>query len=420
MTQKTRKFLFLIFSTIFIFAAPTIILYFQGYRFDFEKKSLTQTGGLFLKIIPKQAEIYLDDNLVKKTDFFFGSAFIENLLPKKYHIEIKKEGYFSWKKDLEIKEKEVTEVKNIVLFPVNTNFNKLLQVKLSENQIFQYSPDGKKIIFEEIDGEHWSLKLYDLERNIKSHLIADNDIAKKEVRLSKVEFSPDSKEVYLKVGVDEKEKNFVFKLDKIPPILTEREIPSTSQNIITSQTFDNDNYSLDKFGYLSRDGDKINEKPFPIKKEIEYQLFIFPEYIFLREDKTLFKFNPDLKSFETFFDGINSLKISPDFKKLAYFSDSEIWILFLKDKLDQPLKKAGEKLFLVRLSEKIKDVFWLNSDYLIFSAGDKIKISEIDDRDKINLTDLAEIKNPEIFWNQNDKKLYVLSEGNLSVLSPVF
>ncbi|GAI49198.1 unnamed protein product, partial [marine sediment metagenome] len=44
-----------------------------------------------------------------------------------------------------------------------------------------------------------------------------------------------------------------------------------------------------------------------------------------------------------------------------------------------------------------------------------IKIAEIDDRDRINVVDIAEFENPKIFWNKNDKKLYVLSEENLYV-----
>ena len=87
--------------------------------------------------------------------------------------------------------------------------------------------------------------------------------------------------------------------------------------------------------------------------------------------------------------------------------------MFLKEKLDSPQKKAGEKLFLIRLSEKIGDCFWLNSNYLVFNAGNKIKIAEIDDRDRINIVDITEFENPEIFFNKNDKKLYLLSGENL-------
>jgi len=216
----------------------------------------------------------------------------------------------------------------------------------------------------------------------------------------------------------------------VPPVLTEIEPPSAPRkDIIAYQTFNGQLYYLDSFGHLFKSpsvakagnegkafidyGEKLTEKAFPVKPETKYELNIFPDYIFLSEGQILYLFSPDSKSFEKFFDQIKNLKISPDLKKIVYFSDYEIWILFLKEKLDSPQKKAGEKLFLIRLSEKIGDCFWLNSNYLVFNAGNKIKIAEIDDRDRINIVDITEFENPEIFFNKNDKKLYLLSGENL-------
>ncbi|MFQ6050010.1 MAG: hypothetical protein ACE5J0_03200 [Candidatus Paceibacterales bacterium] len=416
MERRTRKILLFVFLIIFLFTAPTLTFYLQGYRFDFERKSLTQTGGLFLKVIPKQAEIYLDGKLAKKTDFFFGSALIENLLPKKYHIKVKKEGYFSWEKDLEIKEKEVTEAKNLVLFPKNPNFNIL--TKEAKNSWF--SSDGKKIILEERNGEFWALKLYDLDRNVKSHLLKEDDISKKGVELFNLKFSGNGKEIFLEVGTEEQLKYFTLEIDRTPPLLKETKEPlSPLKDIVAYQTLNNETYYLDNLGYLSKTDssfsikEKITELPFPLKQETGYELNIYPEFIFLQEGQILYLFNSDSKLFEKFFEGIRSSKISPDLKKLVYFSESEIWVLFLKEKMGRPKRKVGESIFLVRLSEKIKDVFWLNSNYLIFNAGDIIKIVEIDDRDKVNIIDLAEFKNPEIFFNKEDKKLYILTNGSL-------
>ncbi len=440
MTKRTRTILFLICLFLFLLIAPSIIFYSQGYRFDFDSKKITQTGGLFLKIEPKQVEIYLNGKLEKKTDFFFGSALIENLLPRKYKIEIKKEGYEPWEKNLEVKEKEVIEVKNIVLIPKNPNFS-ILTENVKE---FWFSPDEKKIILSEKTETGWALKLYDLERNVKSHLvdeysfistsryarvIDEKDIYSKGADLLELEFSSDSKEIFLEVGVEEQLKYFTLEIDKVPPVLTERKIASTPEDIVTSQVFNGENYYLDNSGHLFKNpiiakgederkfidyGEKLTEKPFPIKAETEYKLNIFPENIFLRENKTLYLFSPNSKSFEKFFENASLLKISPDNKKMVLISDYEIWILFLKEITSQPQRKAGEQLFLVRLSEKIGDCFWLNSDYLIFNAANKIKIAEIDDRDKTNIADVAEFESPEIFWNQVDKKLYILSGENLS------
>ena len=84
-------------------------------------------------------------------------------------------------------------------------------------------------------------------------------------------------------------------------------------------------------------------------------------------------------------------------------------------KQGQPKREKGERIFLLRLSEQIRDVFWIRSEYLIFNTQNNTKIIETDNRDRINIVLWAEFKYSEIFWNQYDKSLYVLDEGNLLV-----
>lgn len=415
MKKMYRIILFWLFFTIFILTAPTIILYSQGYRIDFENKKITKTGGLFLEFFPKQVEIYVDGKLFKKTIFLFNSDLIGNLLPKKHNIRVTKEGYTTWEKDLEIKEKEVTTAENIILFPKNPIFSTLTE----KVEKFWLSPDGKKIITYEKNDNYWSLKLYDLDRKVKSLLLNEDDISSKGVELFELNWLDNSKEIYLDVGLKEQEKKFVLNIETIPPLLSERTVVPMPENIIVLKQVNNDKYYLDASGNLFKadqnfiSKEKLTDTPFKVKQETEYKLDIFSDFIFLREGKNLYLFNSDSKSFEKFFDNVNDLKISLDGKKLAYFSDSEIWVLFLKDEVGQTQKKAGQNLFLLRLSEKIRDVVWMNSDYLIFVVGNKLKVAETDDRDKIQTWDLAELENPNISWNGVDKKLYILQKGNL-------
>jgi len=419
MTKKVRTILFIVSLVLFLLSAPTLIFYSQGYRVDFQLPEggikITQTGGIFLKVIPKQVKVYLDGKLKKKTDFFFGSALIENLLPKKYKVEVYKEGYFSWQKNLEVKEKKVTEAKNIILFPEKPNFTIL--TKGVEN--LWLSPNKKEMVSKE---EGWSLKLYDLGTNIKSHLIKETDIFLKEADLLNLEFSKDNpKEISLEIGIGEQLKYFTLAIDKIPPVLREVTAPTPlSEDLVASQTFNGEQYYLDTFGNLFRGEEKLTREPFSVKAETNYSLEIFSNFIFLTENQTLYQFNPDSRSFEHFFEGIKNLRISPDQKKLTYFSDHEIWVLFLQEKLDPPQKKAGDKILIARLSKEIQDCFWINSDYLIFNSGELIKISEIDERDQINIIDFAKFKSPEILWNDLNKKLYILSNNNLYASEPLF
>lgn len=272
MIKRTRTIVFIVCVVLFALIAPSVILYSQGYRFDFETKRIVQTGAFYFRVLPENARIYLNEKPKGGTSFFTNSILIENLLPKMYGVVIKKDGYHLWKKELKIYEKQVTEAKNIILIPF-----------LKESDFI-----------------------------VLSRVQAEIDDILSEIRI--------------------KEKR-------------EKEVPE-----------------------------------------------------------------PLLES------GFKDFNFSPDEKQIVYFNDYEIWILRLGQRSNQFYKEDQDKMFLARFSKKIGNVFWLTNHYLIFNVGDKIKIAEIDNRDKINIVSLSKFKNPEIFWDQKDKKLYVLSEEKLYLL----
>jgi len=426
----------------------------MGYRVDFDSKKIVQTGGLYFKVWPKSAKIYLDGKLKKRTDFFFGSALIEDLLPKRYEIEIKKSGYHSWKKTLEIKEKQVTELKNVFLIPENSVFT-----NLTENiDSFWPSRDGKKLILKEIAEDSWSLKILELEKEVITHLFDEKDFKKEKgaiIEILDLKFSPDSKKILLRIKEDKAEEYFISSIEETPVNLIpldflgknirkisfnprspqkiffssddklfeadflKKEKNQILKNLITYEISEGNIFFISDDGFLFKTDlsgmiqERINPEAMTLKDETKYQLQLRGEEFFLLEDNVVYFWDRDSEKFEKLFEDIKNLEISADFKKAFFSSGHEIWILFFEEILDQPQKKTGEKLFLTRFSEKIDKVFWYTSHYLIFNAGSKIKVAEIDDRDRINIVDLAEFKDPEIFFNQMDKKLYVLTENNL-------
>ncbi|MCK4781945.1 hypothetical protein KAS79_03455 [Candidatus Parcubacteria bacterium] len=480
MTKKFRTILFLFFAGLFFLIAPLLILYSQGYRFDIDEKKIVQTGGFFLKVRPTGVEIYIDSKLQKKTNFLFQSVLIQNLIPKKYRIEVKKQGYFSWEKTLETKEKQVTEAKNIILIPKNPNFEILN--KTTEN--FWFLPAQKNIILKELDENGWSLKLFNTEKEIKSYLISEQDISTKPVELFTLEFSLDSKKILLKTGLKEQLKYFIIDLTKTParnasparqpdgshggghsdaggPInlisldflgknaeqisfnskdsskifflrnnqffegnfIDKKTSLALFKNVLTYYVSSENIYVLEKTGLVFETDfsfnlkKKLNQTPFSLKAETGYKLEAFNNFVFLKEAKNTYLLNLKSKSFEKLSETTVPLSISPDSKKIAYLNNNEIWVLFLTNISDQPKRKANDKIFLTRFSEKIKHISWLSSDYLIFACDSKIKIVEIDDRDKINIIDLAPHtklgEGLKIFFNQNNKKLYILTQDNL-------
>ncbi len=474
MTKKTRTILIFVLISLFFLITPILILYSQGYRFDFENKKITQTGGLFLKASPKNTDVFLDGKLKEKTSFFFGSVYINNLLPKKYNIRVQKEDYNIWEKNLEVKEKKVVEAKNIILIPKNLE----LQILNKGVEDFWILPESK-VILKEITEDEWALKIFDLENNLKSHLISEKEISKKEPELLELKISPDKGKIILKIGLKEQLEHFILDLTEspnklisfnslvlepdiekldfhpqepniifyfkdsdlfevdllkhtspaqiLPPakiVAGENRSRQVLEEILTYGILDNNIYYIDKSGYIFKNNlsldfeEKINNSPFPLKQETKYELKVEQESIFILENKKLYLFNPKTKNFEKIFEPVKEIKISPDSKKILYFNEHEIWILFLESQTEQPQKESMTKQFLIRFSEKINNVIWFNSHYLIFNLESKIKVIEIDDRDKINNYELCfGIK--KFTWNNEFKQLYILTEENILQFIPL-
>ena len=115
MTRKTRKIILLITILFFVLATPAILLYAWGYSFDWQNKKPVLTGGFYFKSVPKNVDIYINNQLQKEKT----PILIKRLLPKEYQIRISEQGYHSWQKTLKVESKIVTEAKNILLIPLN-------------------------------------------------------------------------------------------------------------------------------------------------------------------------------------------------------------------------------------------------------------------------------------------------------------
>lgn len=507
MKQRKRFFLIFILSLLFSATALGVVLYSFGWRFDWNSKRIVKTGIFYFKVEPKSAKVYIDEKFVKKTDIFFGSALISNLLPKKYKVEIKKEGYYPWTKELKIREREATEAKSITLIPKKISFS-LLDKNIEKIFI---SPDGEKILFKELKisqekknnesndivKKDWTLKLFDIKKNLKIELAEKKDFLfypkkdflfypkkikqrekKTQFNLDSVVFSKKAKKAVLKIKTEKEARYFLLNLEEnfkkpilldflknenikdiyFNPANNEKLFISVKESAVKSKTSKKEkesakkspeelvlkevdlknkkitplgikniiSFSVDKnkIFYLANDGflyekdmflqknRKITLLPLPLDKNTSCAInslnseFILncKEGIYLVEEKGTFR---KIKE-ENY-----SIVFSPDFKKAGIFDKHNIFILFLKEKYSQPQREKGELAFLTRFNEEIKNLYWYNGNYLIFSVGKKIKITEIDNRDHLNIYSLGEFKDPEIFWSPKESILFVLSENLL-------
>lgn len=122
MRTHSRHYLFLLFLFLFVIAAPATVLYTAGYRYSFEHRKILQTGLLSVESAPRGARLLLDDKLLREQT----PAVIDDLLPGFHRIRLEKDGYLPWEKSLEVRSRQTTFAKNLVLFaqvtPVLTTF----------------------------------------------------------------------------------------------------------------------------------------------------------------------------------------------------------------------------------------------------------------------------------------------------------
>lgn len=122
MTKRTRLAILVLCIICFFTVAPYIVLYSLGYRVDFENLKITATGGIYVRTFPAAEEIIIDSKISKKPGIFNNAVFVQSLLPKEHTIAVKKEGYYDYYKTLEVEEKEVAKLENILLFKKNILF----------------------------------------------------------------------------------------------------------------------------------------------------------------------------------------------------------------------------------------------------------------------------------------------------------
>lgn len=458
MTKKTRTILFLTCVFLFLTVSPLAILYSQGYRWDRQNKRLVKTGALFFKTSPRSAKIYINDLLKKKSDPLFGNALIENLVPEEYRVRIEKQDFQPWQKRLKVEKSMVTEAKNITLVPKDLKLE--LLAKGVENLWF--SKDQKSLITQERNKDQisWSLKLYDLETKVKSHLLARQELEKKkELEIKELDWFNDSKTILLKTNDGQTDQYFLLDLNQMPATIQTIELPNKVDQLLphpqnnkkllglskakqgyslleidlqaktSNQIIDDliafaienqDIYWLDQKGMIKRTNLKGEEEtltffPHPLQTQALYKLFVESSRIFLRENDKLFALDGSLGILREVSDNISSFDLSPDKTRVCFWNNYEIGVMFLEEDRDQPTKQKWQKVFLTRLSEKITNVTWWNNRYLILTTKHGISVLETDERDRTQIWSLKQIEEPKIYFNSTNKNLYLLSQNNIFI-----
>lgn len=193
--QVNSRFLYTFISALIILAGSLFAIQYAkgGFRIT-DNGFARQTGVLSATSFPTAAEVYINGKMVTLTD---DTLYLD---PGTYSIEIFKDGYSPWRKELTI-EKELVTVTNAQLFPTTPS---LTPLTFTGAQNISPSPDGQKLLYYTASASAQAKKgLYvmELTNSFLSLQRGPKQIAEDDGRfdLSTVQFiwSPDSSQVML-------------------------------------------------------------------------------------------------------------------------------------------------------------------------------------------------------------------------------
>jgi hypothetical protein len=107
-----RRILPWIFAIVFIVAAPSLVFYTAGYRWNPKKEKIERNGTLIVDSLPQDARLFLNERDTGET----SPVTLQNVSPGKYTITLTKEGYHSWQKRLDVYPEYVTFANNARLW----------------------------------------------------------------------------------------------------------------------------------------------------------------------------------------------------------------------------------------------------------------------------------------------------------------
>ncbi len=462
---KRKTLLILAFSLFFIIA-PILVFYAMGYRYDFKNKIFRQIGMIILESKPDSADIYINNDYNSKTPFR-----IKNLLPNEYSVKISKDGFNSWEKILNVESKKVTWASNIVLFYKEPETKDLSDIKFNNSSI---SPNYKKIIASSNDQENYGLWLFDLDTGQSKNIypgsnsdlispISENDY--RNLEYSNFKWSPNSKKLILSIKNKKSENTLILDTDEnIKPIYLNDTYDLITQDV---QWKSNEEiYLLDNTGnihqielnlkyppkiilnqavifqfnkenneiiYISReengfqlisyvDNAKNNILNLPKDENFEIGMGMYNNLaLLLKNKKELLLIDTITKEPRVIGNNINTFNWSKSKNKLLYLGKNELWFYALKkETTDQSTYLAynfNESNLLTRYSTEIKNATWYsNEEYIALLLEDKMKILELDGREKRNSQEYNNNllnKDYSIGFDKKGENIYLINKNNI-------
>lgn len=461
MTQeKSKSIFFWTLVVLFFITSTALILYAFGYRFSPSRGVFVYGGSITVKTTPQDVNVYINKQLMPggKISRINNSVHIDGIDPGSYLLEIKAAGFKTWSKKIAVHSGVSTEFWNIVLAKdsyAREDYN------TPGIEKFFISPRKNLAAFTQTEGDNFVVKTFDPSSLEVKGLFAANDYVFTNNAKENIEWSPQAHRLIIPVlKKDSGEKNyFVVTLDTGETInlaelvgegnlahvrwdpdtknalfymtdnkLVRIDLDSPQDKKLIAQDIASYDLSSKGLFYFQLPEGLVYQTNFTgsdTPKQIttaspanmgdpNYQMIVYDEKrIVLHNENNgeLYIFNQG--ETDTYFQELaknaHGSQFSDDGKKLLFWTDREISAYFVREWEVQPTRVENETQLITRFAGEIKNVQWARDyEHALFTIDNKIKMIELDPRDKRNMEDILTLNGNDslLISNFTDSKLY--------------
>jgi len=108
LSTRKRKIYFYGLTLVFVIVIPIVLLYADGYRLG-KNWQLLETGGIKITSSEAGASYYINGKLKTEDSFLASTFFVQELRPREYTIDVKKDGFIPWEKKITVGKQIVSE-----------------------------------------------------------------------------------------------------------------------------------------------------------------------------------------------------------------------------------------------------------------------------------------------------------------------
>ncbi len=401
MTRRKRRIVFWLAVAVVIAAVPLIIGYARGYRFDPKSLKITQVGAIFVDSRPTDASVFLDgENTGKKT-----AALIGNLFPyKNYSIEIKKEGFRPWRKKLLAEPSKITRAEQIILPPEKFTPENAFSTTTAFDELHLSASGQLGLGVRKGTAGGINLYLLDLaDKTLEPIVFPDKLVSQ---GIGGIEWSRADGEV---IFARETRSGRIWY--RFRPATTEL----TNLNLVFASNLKPEKIKFAPSGdlFFLIDGKVISTNPRFATSSARNFEFGDDRIFALNASSSLLELDLAGKLIEDHgFLEIEpfALKVSPDNKKIAYFDDNKIGVIWLADAAKDPFYKRGDREIIFKSENRIKSMWWQagSEHFLAYLEGGAMVFGELDGRGGRNIWE----------WELDDRSLsYVAKQKALWFLN---